>query len=40
VAVLNEMWTNIQKGITEAAAKIIGKKKDHREIVGLMKNLV
>jgi hypothetical protein len=35
---MNEIWNKIKKGINEAVGKIIVKKKDHREIVGSVKN--
>jgi hypothetical protein len=40
VADLYGIWADIKKEINEAAAKIMRKKKDHREIVGSMKNVV
>ena len=38
---INEMWNKINKKkiINEATGKTIGKQKDHKEIVDLMKNV-
>jgi hypothetical protein len=36
---INEIWNTIKKGIYEAAGEITEKKKGHKEIVGLMKNV-
>ena len=36
---INEIWNKIKKWINEAAGRIIGKQKDHREVADLMKNV-
>jgi len=36
---INEILNNMKQGINETAGKIIGKKKGHKEITGLIKNV-
>jgi hypothetical protein len=36
---INEIWNKIKKVLNEADGKMITKKKDDKEITGLMKNV-